>query len=174
MSVSACDLLSRPPSRPACCSDPFRFQEYLEMVDSIVDSWFDGTSLMPAEQFYRDHLPAIAPVAEQPTGALETDTADALLALSAISTPSSPAVSTAPVPRRRLKIKRPACTDSTLYELDDVRAHRGKGRRLEFFVAYKGYKGYSWQPLRDFVFDDGAINELVLLYAARAGLRLAF
>ena len=61
-----------------------------------------------------------------------------------------------------------------IYEVDIVKAHRGRGCQLQFFVTYKGYKGSSWQPVQNFLFEDGSINTKILGYAAKRSLRLPF
>ena len=50
-----------------------------------------------------------------------------------------------------------------VYEVLEIRGHRGRGHSREFLTVYKGYESEpSWQPLEDFV-EDGVITNSVLL-----------
>ncbi len=172
--VSPEDMLYRPPLP----THSLYTDEYLRRVDILIDSLFEATPPVLEEEFRASssigspdvlapaHVPPPRVLVEY--GALPKQVrrryASKRLMDFENASPKKPRRCTTPKERAR----------QPLFELNVVRGHRGKGKHLQFFVSYKGYDGFSWQPITDFVFENGVVNVLVLEYAAKANVRLPF
>jgi hypothetical protein len=63
----------------------------------------------------------------------------------------------------RLEVTAKCPTATNLFEVSEIRGHRGRGPSREYLTVYKGYESEpSWQPLDDFM-EDGVITNTVLL-----------